>query len=293
MFKSPFFKLLLKSGNGNYNLVYIILIISVIFSIITAYSAKGHSELTPLTSSGYLSTYYILLSPFIVIILFYDIVSTKVSDNTLKKILSEPIKENPLGIYALYIIVLISLIYSIALIMPGAILSYFISNTGNINSFTRYVLAFIPTFIYILFFASITFLVSSLSSKTSSSLLISFLIFAFSMFLWIPIMHVFNIGIIDPLLGISPTSSQGFFMSNRESYFIPSQDYGNSIIPLGDPLAVGFNLTNLVIFSFNGMKSSVMHSIELSIVIMLPTILYTIIILFLIRYRINNLKKFY
>ena len=293
MYKSPIYRILIKSKSGNYNALYAILAFAGVFSIITSYSARGTIELNPLTSSGNLSTYYALLSPIFVMLLFYDTISSKVADNSLKKILSEPIGLRTIRRHTTSLLISFSLLYSLTLVIPGAILSYFISGVATPDYLLRYIFVVFPTFLYILFFTSIAFLISASTSKPSSSILISFFVVAFCYFLWIPLMQLLNVAIIGPILGISQNSSAALSLGNEESYFIPTQGYNNSIIPLGYPSVVGFNLQNLLVYSFNGTLSSSLRSLELSLIFMIPTFFYIILILLGVNWRVSNLKSNY
>ncbi len=289
MFKSPIYRILIKSKSGNYKALYAIFALAGAFSIITSYPARGTIELNPLTSTGNLAVYYALLSPLFVMLLFHDTISSKVADNSLKKILSEPIGLRTIRRQTTSLLISFSLLYSLTLVIPGAILSYFISRVATPDYLLRYIFLVFPTFLYILFFASTSFLISALTSKPSSSILISFLVVALCYFLWIPLLGWLNAAI----LGISPNSSAALSLENLESYFIPTQGYNYSIIPLGYPSVVGFNLQNLIIYSFNGTLSSPLRSLELSLIFMIPTLFYTILILLGVNWRISNLKNYY
>ncbi len=293
MFKSPIYRILIKSKSGNYKALYAVFALAGAFSIITSYSARGTIELNPLTSSGNLQEYYALLSPIFVMLLFYDTISSKVADNSLKKILSEPIGLRTIRRQTTSLLISFSLLYSLTLVIPGAILSYFISRVATPDYLLRYIFVVFPTFLYILFFASTSFLISALTSKPSFSILINFLVVALCYFLWIPLTYGLNVAILYPILGISPNSSAAFSLGNLESYFIPTQGYNYSIIPLGYPSAVGFNLQNLIIYSSNGTLSSPPRSLELSLIFMIPTLFYTILILLGVNWRISNLKNHY
>lgn len=292
-FKDPILRLLIKTKSGNYNALYAILALAGVFSIITSYSARGTNELNPLTSSGNLSTYYTLLSPLFVMLLFYDVISSKVADNSLKKILSEPISLRIIRRHTMSLLISFSLLYAFTLVMPGAILSYFISGEATPDYLLRYIFVVFPTFLYILFFASITFLISVSTSKSSSSILISFFVVAFCYFLWIPMVQLLNVAIIGPILGIGQNSSVALSLGNEESYFIPTQDYNNSIAPLGYPSVVGFNLQNLLVYSFNGVSSSPFRSLELSLIFMIPTFFYIMLLLIAVIWCVSNLKSHY
>jgi len=270
-----------------------ILALAALLSIITSYSAKDNIELYPLTPIGNLSTYYALLSPIFAILLFYDMVSSKIADNSLKKIISEPISLRIISVDTILLLISFSLLYSLILVMPGAIISYFISRVATPDYLLRYIFVLFPTFIYILFFTSIAFLISTSTYKPSYPILIGFFVVAFCYFLWIPLVHLLNVAIIYPILGIGQNSAVALSLSNEESYFIPTQGYNYSIIPLGYPSVVGFNFQNLLVYSFNGALSSPLRSLELSLIFMILMFFYIILILLLVNWHVSNLKNNY
>jgi ABC-type transport system involved in multi-copper enzyme maturation permease subunit len=285
--------LLIKSKSGSYNFFYAILTLAVLFSFIAAAASNGKSELTPLAANGNISTYFALLSPILVIVLFYDAISSKIVDGTLKKILSEPVSRRTLKYGSIFLVVAFSFVYSFLLVTPGAILSYFIAHNPDPVSFTRYFSLLFPTFIYVLFFSSATFLITSSVSRTSSSILISLLVLAFCYLLWIPLSDLLNYSIINHLLGIGSNSPLALTLANEESYFIPTQGYNNSVVPLGYPMVKAFSFRNVFVYSFNGAGSTLLHSLEISLIFMLPTLIYSIIIMSVMTWSMGNLKRHY
>lgn len=230
--------------------------------------------------------------PIFIISLFYDTISSKVADNSLKKILSEPIDIKTMRYHTLYFIISFSLLLSLILVIPGAILSYFISKDANLDYFLRYIFVILPTFLYTLFFISLTFLISSSISKPSYSLMINVFLFIFFFFLWTALINLLNVAVVEPIYGTN--SYANILFSTYGNYFNPAAEYGNSIVPLGDPSINGFNFLNSWAVAKNGETlTSLQSSLYLSLFFMIPMFFYTLIIIFGVVWRVSNLKRFY
>ena len=216
--------------NGRYRIMTIVPLIVMAISVLIAYSDRGHGLLSPLVFPGLnIAVLTGLVYPFLIIILFYDVISLRTESGLKKKLLSESVSQDHIFIALILPSVVYDLILSFSVIVPAFLASILFSGTGTLGEEIRFIAEIIPVFFALLLWTFIAMLFSSRVKSVFSSLGLS--LFTALMFTFFsPILdYTLPVDVLMPILHIGANTSQGYNFTSFVTALLPTMSSLNSM----------------------------------------------------------------
>ena len=289
------FKQILKTArilylwkNGRYRIMTIIPLIVMAISVVISYSDRSQGILSPLIFSGLnIAVLTGMVYPFLIIVIFYDVISLKTDSGLKKKLLSESLSRDHIFIALILLSVVYDLILSFCVIVPTFLTSILFSGTGTVNEEIRFIAEIVPVFFALLLWTSIALLFSSRVKSTFSSLGLS--LFTALMFTFFsPILdYALPVDVLMPILHIGTNTPQGFNLISFVTSLLPTMSSLNSMQIFSSPLVVGFNLypstgQNVMVYSFNGSTLPFFSCFQVAMVALSPLLVELAAVLLLL-----------
>ena len=175
-------------------------------------------------------------------------------------------------------------------IMPEFSAMYFLHYL-YFNSVIKFLIFGFYIFLYTLLFSLFSIIFTVVSKRSYISLTMPVMLFLFIIYGYPFILNGINNYIIYPLYGINSNSVNAEYISNLEFYFSPVGTVPTIQNMLYNKYYINFSF-KYGIFC-NIVKSNFIHSVNISLFFMIPTVIYIIIFSILILFALRYLHKKY
>ncbi len=278
------FKLFYKIKNRN-SILYVLFFAIIMLSIIFAVKYK-----TPQSFTDNIGIISVIIIPVISILVFYDYITYLYETNELKRLIIEPLTNFNFYMALILNASFISFIIMVLIIMPEFSAMYFLHYL-YFNSVIKFLIFGFYIFLYTLLFSLFSIIFTVVSKRSYISLTMPVMLFLFIIYGYPFILNGINNYIIYPLYGINSNSVNAEYISNLEFYFSPVGTVPTIQNMLYNKYYINFSF-KYGIFC-NIVKSNFIHSVNISLFFMIPTVIYIIIFSILILFALRYLHKKY